>query len=168
MPNLNRVMLIGNLTRDPVMRVTPAGMQICEFGLGVNRSFRTAQGELREEACFIQISCFGKQAETCNRYLRKGAPVYVEGRLKQDRWEDKRSGEKRQAITVVMERMQLLAPGPSPRGDGAQVQGVTMPSTPTGTVRDSAPKTMPPFTGAENMSPPTEIVVEENDDDIPF
>ena len=168
MPNLNRVMLIGNLTRDPVMRVTPAGMQICEFGLGVNRSYRTAQGELREEACFIQISCFGKQAETCNRYLRKGAPVYVEGHLRQERWEDKRTGEKRQTITVVMERMQLLAPGQSPHVDGAQVQGMTLPSAPAGAVRDSAPKAMPPFAGAENMSPPAENVAEDADDDIPF
>jgi len=165
MPNLNKVMLIGNLTRDPVMRVTPAGMQICEFGLAINRVYRTQQGETREETCFLEISCFGKQAETCNRYLHKGDPTYVEGRLKLDRWEDKRTGEKRQSLSVVMERMQLLRPASPSANNGAQIQSpvADRPSAPM-----AASRPMPPFTGGEQLVPPQEIVADDVSDDIPF
>jgi single-strand DNA-binding protein len=165
MPNLNKVMLIGNLTRDPVMRVTPSGMQICEFGLAMNRVYRTQQGETREETCFMDVSCFGKQAETCNRYLRKGDPAYVEGRLKLDRWEDKRTGEKRQSLSVVMERMQLLRSAPPSASNGAQVQapGVDRPSAPM-----AVPRSMPPFSGGEQLAPPQEIVADDFSDEPPF
>lgn len=106
--NLNKVMLMGNLTRDPLSKATTSGMVICEFGLGVNRRYRTAQGEDREETCFVDIEVFGKTAENCTRYLSKGAPIYLEGRLKLDQWTDKTSGQKRSRLRVTAETVQFL------------------------------------------------------------
>ncbi len=108
MTGLNKVLLIGNLTRDPVNRATPGGISICELGLAVNRRYRTASGEDREEACFVDIDVFGKQAEQCGRYLRKGGLVFVEGRLRLDQWEDRTTKQNRSRLKVTAERVQFL------------------------------------------------------------
>lgn len=108
MANLNKVLLIGNLTRDPDLRYTPGGAAVCEVGLAVNRRFVTAAKEEREEVCFIDIEVWGKQAESVSRFTRKGAQLFVEGRLRLDQWEDRESGKKRSKLRVVAERTQFL------------------------------------------------------------
>jgi single-strand DNA-binding protein len=109
MASYNKVILIGNLTRDPELRYTPKGVAIAKIGLAVNRSWRdTASGEMKEEVTFIDVDSFGKQAETLGQYIKKGSPLMVEGRLRLDSWEDKQSGQKRTKLGVVMESFQFL------------------------------------------------------------
>ncbi len=114
MANFNKVILIGNLTRDPELRVTPSGTSICKFGLAVNRTYTTQDGEKREETTFVDIDAFGKPAEIISKYMAKGRPILVEGRLKLDQWEDKNTGEKRSRMGVVCENFQFLGG----RGEG--------------------------------------------------
>lgn len=106
MPSLNRVFLMGNLTRDPELKYTQSGLAVCDFGLAVNRKYKTGGGEDREEVLFVDVSAFGKQAETASEYLRKGRGVLVEGRLKLDQWE--KDGQKRSKHTVVADRVHFL------------------------------------------------------------
>lgn len=108
MASLNKVMLIGNLTRDPELRVTPKGTAICQFGLAVNRKFKDESGGEREEVTFVDIEAWGKQGETIAKYLAKGRPLFVEGRLKLDQWEDRESGQKRSKMKIVLEQFQFL------------------------------------------------------------
>lgn len=108
MASLNKVMLIGNLTRDPQMKFLPSQMAVTEFGLAMNRKFRTAAGEDREEVTFVDITAFGKQAEVLNQYCTKGKSIFIEGRLKFDSWEDKNGGGKRSKLTVVVDNFQFL------------------------------------------------------------
>ncbi len=107
MANFNKVILIGNLTREPEMRVTPGGLSICKFGLAVNRVFTDKEGNKREETTFVDIDSFGKQAEVISKYMAKGRPIMVEGRLKLDQWESN-TGEKRSKLGVVLEQFQFL------------------------------------------------------------
>ena len=104
---LNRVFLIGNLTRDPELRYTPQGTAVVNLRLAVNRRFRTRSGEDKSETCFITVVAWDKQAETCNQYLRKGRAVFIEGRLQSRDFEDN-SGQKRSVIEVRAERVQFL------------------------------------------------------------
>jgi len=108
MAYLNKVFLIGNLTRDPELRVTPKGTAICSFGLAVNRQFRDESGTARDETTFVDIEAWGKQAELVAKYLARGAPAMIEGRLKLDEWQDKTSGAKRSKLKVVLENVQFL------------------------------------------------------------
>jgi single-strand DNA-binding protein len=108
MASYNRVVLVGNLTRDPQMKFLPSQMAVTEFGLAMNRKFRTASGEDREEVTFVDITAFGKQAEVLNQYCTKGKSILIEGRLKFDSWEDKNGGGKRSKLTVVVENFQFL------------------------------------------------------------
>ena len=108
MPNLNKVMLIGNLTRDPEIKYTPKGTAIAAFGLAVNRNYTTESGEKREEVTFIDLEAYARLAEIIGEYCKKGRPIFVEGRLKLDQWDDKQSGQKRSKMKVVVETMQLL------------------------------------------------------------
>jgi single-strand DNA-binding protein len=117
MANFNKVILIGNLTRDPELRYTPKGLAIAKLGLAVNRSWKTETGENKEEVTFIDIDAFGKQAETIGQYLKKGRPVLVEGRLRLDQWDDKQTGQKRSKLGVILEAFQFLDSGN--RGDSA-------------------------------------------------
>ena len=117
--SFNRVMLLGNLTRDPELRYTSGGTAIAQLGLAVNRRFRDRNEEWQDEVTFVDIEVWGRQAENCNEYLRKGRPVFVEGRLKFDQWEDKESGAKRSKLKVVGERIQFL----SGDGDGGSGGG---------------------------------------------
>jgi single-strand DNA-binding protein len=108
MPSLNKVMLIGNLTREPLAKATPSGYQICELGLAVNRRFRTQQNEEREETCFVDMEAFGKTAELCSRFLHKGSLIYAEGRLRMDQWQDKATGQNRSRLKVSVDTIQFL------------------------------------------------------------
>ncbi|HEX4124908.1 MAG TPA: single-stranded DNA-binding protein [Tepidisphaeraceae bacterium] len=120
MANYNKVILVGNLTRDPQLRYLPSQMAVVDFGLAVNHRFRTKTGEDREEVCFIDCSAFGKGAEIINQYCTKGRPLLVEGRLKYDTWEDKQGGGKRSKHVVVVDNFQLLGGrGDAPGGPGA-------------------------------------------------
>jgi single-strand DNA-binding protein len=107
MASFNKVILLGNLTRDPELRHTPAGMAVCSFDLAVNRSFTTKAGERKEEVCFITVVVWDKQAQTCAEYLSKGRQVLIEGRLQQRSWETP-DGQKRTKHEVVAERVQFV------------------------------------------------------------
>ena len=107
MANFNKVLLIGNLTKDPELRYTPQGTAVVNLRLAVNRKFKDKNQEMKEEVCFITAVVWDKQAETCNQYLHKGSSVFVEGRLQSRSWEDA-SGNKRSVIEVRAERVQFL------------------------------------------------------------
>ena len=109
MANLNKVFLIGNLTRDPEIRYTPGGTAVANLGLAVNRRFKDSSGELKEEVCFLTVTVWDKQAEACCQYLQKGRPVFVEGVLQSRFWETS-DGQKRSALDVRAERVQFLGP----------------------------------------------------------
>ncbi len=115
MPSFNRVTLIGNLTRDPQTRDLPSGTTLCEFGLAMTRHYKTAGGEDREETCFIDCTAFGKPAEVLGQYVTKGRPLFVEGRLKYDQWDDKNGGGKRSKVSVIVENFQFLGSASSPQ-----------------------------------------------------
>src|SRR5947209_18489785 len=115
MRGFNKVILAGNLTRDPQLKYLPSQMAVVEFGLAMNRKWRTAEGQDREEVCFVDCSAFGKTGETINQYCLKGKPLLVEGRLKLDQWEDKQGGGKRSRLTVVVETVSFVG-GPSDGG----------------------------------------------------
>lgn len=150
MANFNKVYLIGNLTRDPELRVTPKGTAICQFGLAVNRQFKDESGATRDETTFVDIEAWGRQGETISKYCTKGRPLFVEGRLKFDQWEDKASGQKRSRLKVVLEGFQFLGG----RGEGGG-PGNDTEQTPE---RHSPP----PRTG--NKPAPSEDI----DEDVPF
>ena len=107
MASFNKVILLGNLTRDPETRVTPNGNTICKLGLAVSRTYATKDGERREETTFVDIDAFGRQAEVITKYMRKGRPLMVEGRLRLDQWEAN-DGQKRSKLTVVLENFQFV------------------------------------------------------------
>jgi len=146
MAYLNKVFLIGNLTRDPELRTTPKGTPICQFGIAVNRQFKDESGATRDETTFIDIEAWGKQGELVSKYLSKGSLAMVEGRLKLDQWEDKTSGQKRSKLKVVLDNVQFLStrggPGGGGGGGGGQSSGPDEESSdrPAAGGRQSAPK----------------------------
>jgi single-strand DNA-binding protein len=152
MANLNKVMLIGNLTRDPELRVTPKGTAICTFSIAVNRKFKDDSGGEREEVTYIDIEAWGKSGENISKYCTKGRPLFVEGRLRLDQWEDKTTKEKRSRMKVVLENFQFLGGG---RGEGgAAGEG--------GEARSYAPR-------AGIAPKPAAPAAQENlDEDVPF
>ena len=107
MASFNKVILVGNLTRDPELRVTSTGLSICKLGLAVNRSYTTKDGESKDETTYVDVDAFGKQAEILGKYMQKGRPLMVEGRLKLDQWESN-DGQKRSKLGVVLESFQFL------------------------------------------------------------
>src|ERR1043165_2499364 len=115
MPDLNKVMLMGNLTRDPEVRYTPKGTAVGELGIAINSSYRSQDGTNREEVCYVDIEVWDRQAETCKQYLQRGSPVFIEGRLKLDQWETK-EGEKKSRLRVRAERVQFLSSRGGPGG----------------------------------------------------
>lgn len=160
MANLNKVLLIGNLTRDPEVRYTPKGTAICTLGMAVNRNWTTESGEKKEEVTFVDVDVWGRQAETISQYMSKGRPIFIEGRLKLDSWDDKETGQKRSKIKVVCENFQFLG-GP---GKGAEFKegGEERPARPA----NRAPSRPAPAAPAadEASAPPAG----EADDNIPF
>jgi single-strand DNA-binding protein len=135
MASYNKVFLMGNLTRDPQMKYLPSQMPVCDFGLATNRRFKTQAGEDREEVCFIDCTAFGKPAEVIHQWCTKGKPIFIEGRLKFDQWEDKNGGGKRHKLTVVVEQFQFLpgrdqSGGASHSNEGANQQPQRAPEQP--------------------------------------
>ena len=124
MANLNKVMLIGNLTRDPELRYLQNGTAVCDLGLAINRKWKAASGEMKEEVVFVDVTAWGKQAETISEYLQKGRAIFVEGRLKLDQWTNQQ-GQKQSKLNVVMENFQFLdsRQGGGPGAQGAQGGG---------------------------------------------
>lgn len=118
MANYNKVLLMGNLTRDPQLKYLPSQMAVVEFGIAVNRKYRTSSGEDREEVNFIDCTAWGKTGETINQYMQKGKPIFIEGRLKYDSWDDKQGGGKRSKLTVVVDNFQFVG-GRDGGGGGA-------------------------------------------------
>jgi single-strand DNA-binding protein len=145
MANLNKVMLIGNLTRDPELRVTPKGTAICQFSLAVNRKFRDEAGADREEVTYVDIEAWGKSGENIAKYCTKGRPLFVEGRLRLDQWEDKTTKEKRSRMKVVCDNFQFLGTGraeggaPGGEGGGGEQPRYNSPAPRSGAPRPSAP-----------------------------
>jgi len=179
MASFNRVMLLGNLTRDPQMRYLPSQTPVTDFGLACNRKFKTATGEQREEVLFVDCSAFGRQAEVINQYCTKGKPIFVEGRLKYDTWDDKNGGGKRSKLTVVVETFQLLGgrDGGAPAGDGGHEssgdEGGGRPAPSRGPASrppaSRGPASGPAASGpAAEPQPPFGDEQHFKDDDIPF
>lgn len=166
MANVNRVILIGNLTRDPQLKYLPSQTAVAEFGLATNRRFKGANGEDREDVCFVDCTAFARQAEVINQYCQKGKQIYIEGRLKFDQWEDKQGGGKRSKLSVVVENFQFLggresAGGTAPRDAGGEDQ--TRP--PAGRPPQRGPT--PPPAGGEPQ-PPFGDEQQFDDKQIPF
>src|SRR6516164_9214155 len=116
MANFNKVILAGNLTRDPELRYTPKGTAIARIGMAINRTWKTETGETKEEVTFVDVDAFGRQAEVIAQYMKKGRPLLVEGRLKLDQWEDKNTHQKQSKLKVVLEAFSFIDSG---RPDGA-------------------------------------------------
>lgn len=141
MASFNKVILMGNLTRDPELRVTNTGLSICKLSLAVNRTYTTKEGDSKDETTYVDIDAFGRQAETLSKYLQKGRPIMVEGRLKLDQWETN-EGQKRSKLGVILENFQFIGG------------------------RDSASSTNASDSNAEPEAPQSNGGFE--DDDVPF
>lgn len=157
MASYNKVILVGNLTRDPELRFTPKGTAIARIGLAVNRSWRDANGELKEEVTFVDVDAFGKQAETLAQYMKKGRPLLVEGRLRLDTWEDKQTNQKRSRLGVVLESFQFLD---FRGGDDSGGGGAPRPRSAPASAAPAAP--VAPAPQPEADEPPSA------EDDVPF
>jgi single-strand DNA-binding protein len=153
MSSFNKVMLMGNLTRDPEVRTTPGGLTIAKLGLAVNRRFKTKDGEQREETTFVDIDAFGVQADIIQKYCSKGKALFVEGRLKLDQWQDAKTGENRSKLGVVLENFQFIG-GRSDGGEGGGDSGGSDHYSPPR--RSNAPA---PSASDNNV---------EEEDDVPF
>ena len=152
MASFNKVILLGNLTRDPEVRYTPKGSAVCDLGIAVNRVYTTEGGERREEVTFVDVVLWARLAEIAGEYLRKGRPVFIEGRLQMDSWDDKQTGQKRTKLRVVGESMQLLGGRPG----GA-----------TGETADE--DRAAPSAGSKTAAPPKSArPTQPDDDEIPF
>src|SRR5580704_15632438 len=151
MANFNKVILVGNLTRDPELRYTPKGTAVARITLAVNRTFTSGEGgEKKEEVTFVDVDVWGRQAEVISQYMKKGRPLLVEGRLKQDTWEDKNTKQKQSKLKVVLESFSFLDSGN--RGGGNE-GGAPAPRTPSAAV--------PASSESPDAEPP-------QDDDVPF
>jgi single-strand DNA-binding protein len=152
MANFNKVILAGNLTRDPELRYTPKGTAIARIGLAINRTWKSETGETKEEATFVDVEAWGRQAEVIAQYMKKGRPLLIEGRLKLDQWEDKNTHQKQSKLKVVLESFSFL----DSRGAdaGAPIQ------------RPAATNSVPPGPSSEPAAEPEGPPPEE--DDVPF
>ena len=158
MPNLNKVMLMGNLTRDPEIKYTPKGTAIANFGIAVNRTYTPEGGEKREEVTFIDLEAFGRTAEIIGEYFKKGKPIFIDGRLKLDQWDDKTTGKKMSKLRVVVDSFEFLG---SREGGGAA----------SGTTAEYADaQAAPPARRAPSQAPrpPADPDLDAQPDDIPF
>ena len=151
MASFNKVILAGNLTRDPELRYTPSGKAITKFSLAVNRNWTTDTGEKKEEVTFVEIDSFGRQAEVIAQYMKKGRPLLVEGRLKLDQWDDKQTGQKRSRLGVVLESFSFIDGGG--RGEGGPSDAPRP--------RPAAAPAPAVANGGDDSGPPP-------DDDVPF
>jgi single-strand DNA-binding protein len=147
MASFNKVILLGNLTRDPEVRYTPKGTAVTELGMAVNRVYTAESGEKREETTFVDVTLWGRTAEIAGEYLKKGRPVFIEGRLQLDTWDDKQSGQKRSKLKVVGEGLQLIGSRPSGGGGGDEEA---------------------PARTNKSVAPPKAATAGPDDDEIPF
>ena len=148
MANFNKVILAGNLTRDPELRYTPKGTVVCKITLAVNRTWTTDTGEKKEDVTFVDIDAFARQAEVISQYLKKGRPILVEGRLRYETWDDKQSGQKRSKLGVVLENFQFLDSGRAGGGEGGSAPAPLPPrpaaAAPASAAAPSAPSSDEP------------------------
>ena len=158
MASYNKVLLLGNLTRDPEVRYTPKGSAVADLGIAVNRQYTLDTGEKREEVTFVDVTFWGRTAEVAGEYLKKGRSVFIEGRLQLDTWDDKQSGQKRSKLKVIGEMMQML--GGRPGGGGGGDEGGGEESSTRGARSSGA--------GARSAAPPKSGAPEPDDDEIPF
>lgn len=159
MANLNKVMLIGNLTRDPELRYTPKGTAVADISLAINRVWNNEQNQKQEETIFVDVTLWGRQAELAQQYLTKGRGAYIEGRLQMDTWDDKETGKKRSKLKVIGENLQFLPDGRnSAGGGGGYAERPQQASRPPQQQRSAPPQ------GA-SAAPPDEY---QEEDDIPF
>ncbi len=152
MASFNKVILVGNLTRDPELRYTPKGTAIAKIGVAVNRVWTGEDGQKKEEVTFVDVDVFGRTAENVGQYMRKGRPILIEGRLRLDQWDDKQTGQKRSRLGVVAETVQFLG-------------------SPTGGGEGGAPAVARQKPAAANSTPPpepTDGYVPPESDDVPF
>jgi len=157
MANVNKVILIGNVTRDPEVKFTPKGSAVTDVSLAINRNYTLDNGEKREETTYVDVELWGRLAEIAGEYAKKGRPLYIEGRLRMDTWEDKTSGQKRSRMKVVGENLQLLGGRPSGGGGGGgDYEG--------GGHQESRSPQRPARPAPSQQPPPSS----EPDDDIPF
>jgi single-strand DNA-binding protein len=156
MASFNKVILVGNLTRDPELRYTPKGTAIAKIGLAVNRVWTNEAGEKKEEVTFVDVDVFGRTAENVGQYMRKGRPILIEGRLRLDQWDDKQTGQKKSKLGVVAETVQFL--GSANSGAGAGGEGGAPASRPA---RPAPAPSAPPSEPADSDGPP-------ESDDVPF
>lgn len=154
MASFNKVILLGNLTRDPEVRYTPKGSAVCDLGLAVNRQYTLDNGEKREEVTYVDIVLWARLAEIAGEYLKKGRPVFIEGRLQLDTWDDKQSGQKRSKLRVIGETMQLLGSRPSGAGGGGSAE--------------SSDEDRPAKSAKAAAPPKSAAPAEPDDDEIPF
>lgn len=159
MPNLNRVFLMGNLTRDVELKSIPSGQQVANLGLAINRRWRDQSGQDREEVTYVDCEAWGKTAETMAKYLAKGRPVFIEGRLKLDQWE--KEGQKFSKLRIVVEEFQFIDSKPGGGGGGASS------SEGGGGYSRPAPRSAPSGSAPARSSAPAGMDMPESDD-IPF
>lgn len=157
MASLNKVLLIGNLTRDPDVKMLSSGRPVCNFGLALNRSYKDGEGNRKEEVTFVDVECYGPRAEAIGRFFTKGRSIFVEGRLKLDQWESK-EGEKRSAIRVVLDNFEFV--------DSKQEAGGTGERQPMANVATKAVTTPAP-SPAESPNPNVNSDP-DLDEDVPF
>jgi single-strand DNA-binding protein len=157
MASFNKVILAGNLTRDPELRYTPKGTAVAKLGIAVNRNWTTETGEKREEVTFVDVDAFGKQAEVISQYLRKGRSILIEGRLKLDSWDDKQTGQKKSKLGVVLESFSFLDSGNRTEGGAPTASASPAPAS-----RPARPAPSAPSSAPESDGPPPD------DDDVPF
>ncbi len=134
---------MGNLTRDPELRVTPKGTPICQFSLAINREFKMEGGDKREEVIYVDVEAWGKQGETIAKYCTKGRPLFVEGRLKLDQWEDKNTKEKRSRMKVVLEQFQFLGGAKDGAAQSSQPDRSEQPPAKPQPVQEDDPDSIP-------------------------
>lgn len=159
MASYNKVLLMGNLTRDPELRMTPKGTAVTQLGLAVNRRYRDDQGNDKEEVTFVDVEAWGKQAEVIAKYFTKGKPIFLEGRLRLDSWEDKNTKEKKSKLKVILESFQFMSDG---RGAGGAPAAGGESQEPS--YERSAP---PPRPGAQR-SAPAPRPDKDLEEDVPF
>jgi single-strand DNA-binding protein len=174
MASFNKVILMGNLTRDPQLKYLPNQTAVVEFGLACNRKWKGPNGEDREDVTFVDCASFGKQAEVINQYFTKGKPIFIEGRLKFDSWEDKQGGGKRSKLSVVIENFQFIGSrdggggGPGGPGGGYDSQPGDNQSAPP--QRRPMPQRAPQGAAPQKPQPEQPFGDEQQfkEDDIPF
>jgi len=164
MASFNQVILIGNLTRDPELRVTPKGTALCKFGIAVNRTYKDESGNNREEVNFFDIDAWGKQAEVISKFMTKGRPIFIQGRLKQETWDDKTTGQKRSKVVVVLEAFQFIGS----REGGGQGGGSSAPAHSAGADDGVDQGNVPPPRPPVRNAPPPPAASNDVVEDVPF